>query len=383
LERKIKLLRISTVPHSLYLLLRGQIKYMSEHGFEVFMASSTDSSVPLLEKQEGARHYDIPLSRKLSVFSDLKALYHTIKLIKKIRPDIVHTHSPKAGIVGMLAARLCNVKLKIHTVAGLPLIEASGAKRKLLVEVEKLTYKFADWVLPNSQEQLAFIKKNIYNGNKLTIVGKGSSNGIDLDYFSKTPDHLAHRDELRNHYQIEQDDLVLTFVGRLANYKGVNELVAAFKNLSMRHANIKLLLVGPFEDLNPLSAETLKEIESNNAIITTGHLEDIRPCLNITDIFVFPSYREGFPQSLMQACAYELPCVATDINGCNEIIFDNVNGFLIKVKDVEDLEQKCEILINDEQLRQKFGSNSKAYLTENFEQKLMWGKIRDFYLKKL
>ncbi|MCO5935991.1 glycosyltransferase family 4 protein [Mucilaginibacter sp. RB4R14] len=383
MKDKVKLLRISTVPHSLHLLLRGQIKYMACHNFEVYMASATDNSVSTLEMNEGVPHFQIPLNRKLNVFKDIVALYYTIKLIRKLKPDIVHTHSPKAGIVGMLAAMLCNVKLKIHTVAGLPLVEETGLKRQLLICVEKLTYIFADWVLPNSQEQLQFIKANIDSSDKITIIGKGSSNGIDLDYFSKSENNLTENDNLRKLYNINSDDVVLTFVGRLANYKGCNELVACFKNLSLRHTNIKLFLVGPLEDLNPLMPETLNEIKSNNAIIATGHQNDIRPYLNMADIFVFPSYREGFPQSLMQACAFGLPCIATDINGCNEIVFDDVNGYLIPTKSEIKLIEKCEILINDKNKRLEFGAKGRKYLEDNFEQKQFWHRLKGFYLKKL
>ncbi len=356
---------------------------MGDHGFEVYMASANDNSVAALEKNEGAKHFSIPLNRKLNVFKDLVALYYTVKLIRRLKPHIVHTHSPKAGVVGMMAAWLCNVKLKVHTVAGLPLVEETGLKRKLLILVEKVTYLFSDWVLPNSQEQMEFIKLNIYSGKKIRMIGRGSSNGIDLDFFCKHEGYLIERNNLRKDYNIANEDVVLTFVGRLAHYKGINELVAAFKHLCTKHSNIKLLLVGPLEDLNPLKPETIDEIDSNNSIITTGHVEDVRPFLNISDVFVFPSYREGFPQSLMQACAYKLPCIATDINGCTEIIFDNVNGYIIPAKNVTELIKRCETLINDSDKRISLGENGRRYLEDNFEQKQFWDKLKNFYMEGL
>jgi hypothetical protein len=161
---KLKILRITTETYSLHILLKGQLNYMGQQGMEVFMASTPDVNVPDLEQQQNASFYPLPLTRELTPFKDLLALYACIRLIKKLKPQIVHTHSPKAGIVGMLAAFICGVPVKIHTVAGLPLMEVRGLKRKLLNFVESLTYWCSDWVLPNSKELRTFIIES-----KLTI----------------------------------------------------------------------------------------------------------------------------------------------------------------------------------------------------------------------
>lgn len=373
-NRKLKLLRVSTIPHSLHLLLRGQIRYMKEKGMEVYMASATGPEVEVLEKNEGASHYHVPLSRSLNPLHDLKALYHMVKLIRKIRPDIVHSHSPKAGTIGMLAAFICRVPLKIHTVAGLPLMESQGIKKKLLILVEKWTYRFADWVLPNSIGLQEYIIENnlLTDKRKVKVLGKGSSNGIDLSYFSRTPAVMEAAGLFREKHHVEKSDLLLCFVGRLAFYKGINELVAAFKILSERYVNLKLVLVGPTESLNPLEERTTALISTLPGIIATGHQDDIRPYLAAADIFVFPSYREGFPQSLMQACAFGLPCIATDINGCNEMVFNGVNGYLIPSKQVDAIVEACVKLITDKATRIKLGENSRAYIEEHFEQRQVW-----------
>lgn len=384
-NRKLKLLRVSTVPHSLHLLLRGQIRYMREKGMEVYMVSATGPEVDSMVKNEGASHYHVPLSRSLNPLQDLKALYHMVKLIRRIKPDIVHSHSPKAGIIGMLAAFICKVPLKIHTVAGLPLMETQGVKKKLLVFVERWTYRFADWVLPNSLGLERYIIENNLSVNKeqVRVLGKGSSNGIDLGYFTRTPDVAARAVAFRKNNRISENDIVLCFVGRLAFYKGINELVAAFKILSEKYKNLKLILVGPTEDLNPLEKETTVLINQLPGIITTGHQNDIRPYLAASDIFVFPSYREGFPQSLMQACAFGLPCIATDINGCNEMVFNNVNGLLIQPKNVSAIVDACEKIITDKAKRIKLGENSRAYIEEHFEQRQFWDNINSFYMNQL
>jgi glycosyltransferase involved in cell wall biosynthesis len=381
----VKILRITTETYSLRILLKGQLKFMSDQGMDVYMASTPDSHVSDLEYNENGKFSPLPLSRELTPLKDLVALFHTILLIRKIKPDIVHTHSPKAGIVGMLAAFLCRVPVKIHTVAGLPLMETTGFKRKLLNAVEYFTYWCADWVLPNSQELKNFILENKLSLNraKVQVMGNGSSNGIDLQYFSTSNQLKAEANYFRQEHQITEDKLVLTFMGRLAFYKGINELVKAFLELQQEYNDLTLVLVGAPEELNPLSKITEDEINKNPNIIAVGHQKDVRKFLVASDIFVFPSYREGFPQALMQACAMGLPSIATNINGCNELIDTGVNGLLIEPKNHEQIVKSCKILINDKSLRLSMGDKAKQYVAENFEQQNLWFNIYKFYLNKL
>lgn len=358
---------------------------MNENGFEVYACSSMASEVKEIEKNEGITHFSVPLTRTISPFKDLRALFLLIKLIKKLRPEIIHTHSPKAGIIGMMAAYICRTPLKMHTVAGLPLMETSGIKRKLLIWIEKLTYFFADWVLPNSIEQKNYILENFGKRfkKKIYVVGRGSSNGIDLDYFKLNQKILDDGKKLRSKYSIPSNAIVISFVGRLVPYKGVGELIEAFKSINKVYTNTYLLLIGPFEDMNSLEDKYITEINSNQYITNTGHIEDIRPYLALSDIFIFPSYREGFPQSLMQAAAMGLPCITTNINGCKEIVFNEVNGYLIPPKSVQCIIDKCRILIDNESLRYSMGQSGRGYLESWFDQKKLWNELATFYRKEL
>lgn len=378
-----KLLRITTISHSLDLLLKGQLKYVGEHGFEVLIACTNDQRISQIEEREKVQYFELALTRTLNPLKDIVSLMNAIKLIKKLKPDIVHTHSPKAGIVGMLASKLCGVPLKLHTVAGLPLTETTGFKRWLLIQVEKLTYLSADFVLPNSNEQRKFILEHIYSNPKVQVLGKGGSNGIDLEYFNPNLFNEELKSEFKDKLQLGENDIVFCFVGRLANYKGVNELVHAFAQLNERYQNTKLLLVGPLEELNPLDESTLQILNTNKSIKSVGHQNDIRPFLSISDIFVFPSYREGFPQSLMQASAMNVACIASDINGCNEIIEHKISGILIKPKSTEEILQACELLYKDKNLRSYLSKAGRKNMIENFEQKKFWNKIIEFYNDKL
>jgi glycosyltransferase involved in cell wall biosynthesis len=379
--KEVTLLRISTETYSLRILLRNQLAYMGSKGINVCMASSPDKHVKDLELQEKAKFFPLPLTRQLTPVSDLIALYHTIRLIRKIKPQIVHTHSPKAGIIGMLAASFCKVPLKIHTVAGLPLMEVKGPKRLLLNAVERVVYKCADWVLPNSNELKDFIVENNLadNNDKLTVIGKGSSNGVDMNYFTVTNEIRLEANLFKAEHRITEQHTVLAFVGRLAFYKGINELVGAFERLQIQKGNLKLLLIGALEDLNPLDESTLQKMKANPDIIAVGHQNDIRKFLAAANIFVFPSYREGFPQALMQASAMGLPSIATNINGCNEIIDHNQTGILIEPKSEEAIVEACLTLLENPEHRILMGQQARVKIAQNYEQKKLWNTIFDFY----
>ena len=382
---KKKVLRITTVPISLNVLLRGQLAFVKSQGFEVYTVSAKGPEIDEMSQREGVKHHCIPMTRSITPLRDLASLVLLVKYIQKIKPDIVHTHTPKAGLLGMLASAICKVPCRLHTVAGLPLMEAVGFKFHLLKFTEYLTYKFATGVYPNSANLKDYIAENIkVDVNKLHIIGYGSSNGINLDYFKKTEPISNAGNQLRLKYNIKNNQIVFTFIGRVVRDKGVNELVHAFKSLSRKDQNIYLLIVGDFESsLDPLEREVLEEIETNTQIITTGFQKDIRPYLAITDVFVFPTYREGFPNVLLQACAMGVPCIATDINGCNEIITSKEHGLLIQPKSVDALVNAMTQLWKDIDLKEKYGTLARSHVAEKYDQQYVWKEIIREYKKQL
>jgi glycosyltransferase involved in cell wall biosynthesis len=313
----------------------------------------------------------------------LKALWRLYRYFRKEKPDIVHTHTPKAGLIGMLAARMAKVPHRLHTVAGMPLMETSGLKRKILNFTEKLTYSCAQHLYPNSKGLHEYIIKNKFCcEQKLKIIVNGSSNGIDTSHFSPNLYSHEQREKLRNDIGIPNNAFIFCFVGRLVKDKGINELVAACSQLSTLNFQLstKLLLVGPFErELDPLSPETEQEIQNNPTIFSVGFQTDVRPYLAISDVFVFPSYREGFPNVVMQAGAMELPCIVTDINGCNEIIEDGVNGLIIPPKNKEHLQEKMQLMLENSELRNHLKQNARNMITSRYEQKIVWEALLEEY----
>ncbi len=379
------LFRLTTVPISLHKLLQGQPQFMQQNGFKVILASASGKEVAQVEKETGLRVHILPLTRKISPLTDLKALWKTYRLIKKYRPDIVHTHTPKAGIVGMLAAKLAGVPVRMHTVAGMPLLEAKGIQRSILNLVEKLTYWSATQVYPNSYGLQAIIIQNqLAKPDKLKVIAEGSSNGIDTAFFNPKHFSAGQKENLKKQLGIKPEDTVFVFVGRLVGDKGINELVNAFETLFKEYPNIKLLLVGNEEPaLDPLQEKTHKIIHSHPNIITTGWVDDVRPYLAIADIFVFPSYREGFPNVVMQAGAMGLPAIVTDINGCNEIITDRLNGLIIPPKEEEALYRAMKLLLEDKKLRMQLAQNARPNIEAKYKQEVVWQALLEEYKRLL
>ena len=379
-----KLVRITTVPLSLEKLLEDQPQYFAQF-YDVTLISSDQERLERLGKAQGVATHAIPLTRTISPFHDLRCLYQMVRFFKREKPDIVHTHTPKAGIIGMLAAYMARVPVKMHTVAGLPLMEAKGFKRRLLMAVEKITYRCADWVYPNAQGLLSFIEENqMCSFSKIKILGKGSSNGIDTAFFDPIQIPKVETNTLKANLEIAPQDFVFSFVGRLVGDKGVNELVEAFVLLSEQYPNIKLLLVGPEEKaLDPLNRETTQHISTHPSIISVGYHNDIRPYLAVSDCFVFPSYREGFPNVVLQAAAMEVPCIVSNINGCNEIIQDQKNGWWVPPKSVTPLVQTMEDALTNSVKRKAFKKQLRPQIIAHYGRQHFWELLKKEYQSQL
>lgn len=382
---KKKLIRITTVPQSLGGLLTGQLQFMSQY-FVVLGVSSAGENNELdkVTEQEGIPTHAIEMTRKITPLKDLQAVWLLYKLFKKEKPFIVHSHTPKAGTLSMLAAKLAAVPHRLHTIAGLPLTEATGFKRKLLNTVEKITYACASKIYPNSYGLQDIIIENRFTSkNKLKVIANGSSNGIDTSYFDPLLFNDANMNNiLKSKLNIPDGNFVFVFMGRLVTDKGINELVQAFHALASKNKGITLLLVGTYEhELGPLKPKTMEMITNNQNIITTGWVDDVRPYYAIANALVFPSYREGFPNVVLQAGAMQLPSIVTNINGCNEIINDCKTGMIIPVKDKKALQKAMEYMLNNKSEAYLMGIESRKYIQSHFERQIVWEALLEEYKK--
>ena len=315
-----KLFRISTIPLSLNILLKGQLRFLNRH-FEVTAISGSGPDLETVAEREGVRTLEVEMQRQISPLKDLLTLWKLYRCFSKEKPDMIHSITPKAGLLSMVAGKLAGIPIRMHTFTGLIFPTRTGNMQKILIKMDKLLCSCATHIYPEGQGVKNDLQKYRITNKPLKIIANGNVNGIDTAFFSRSQIPEKQLQELQQSLGILPDDFVFIFVGRLVGDKGINELVRAFKEINLPQT--KLLLVGPLEtDLDALLPETLKEIENNKSIISAGYQDDVRPYFAISDALVFPSYREGFPNVVLQAGAMQLPAIVSDINGCNEIIID-------------------------------------------------------------
>jgi len=378
-----KIMRITTVPVTLYVLLKEQLKFISKY-FDIIAVSSPGKMLDEVASESEVRTSAVPMTRKVTPWHDFISLIDLIRIMRKEKPLIVHTHTPKAGLLGMLAARFAGVPVRMHTVAGMPLLEKRGLLRYCLDITEKITYACATRVYPNSQKMLEIIATHKYcKLDKLQIIGKGSSNGIDTGYFDPSLFDEQSKSKTRSSLSINDSDFVFCFIGRIVADKGINELVNAFLKVNAIYPHTKLLLVGPFENyLDPLDEFVEETIYTDPNIILLDYQKDVRPYLSVSSAFVFPSYREGFPNVLMQAGAMNLPCITTDINGCSEIIKHQVNGLIIPVKNTQALQNAMLLLVSDPEIVKDLSAQSRELIKAQYEQSYVMGELLNEYRKQ-
>ena len=364
-----KIIRTATVAMSLNILLKGQLRYLNQF-FDVLAVSGYDADLETVKNREEVSVVSVTMKRSIAPFQDLISLYRLYKLFKKERPIIVHSITPKAGLLSMVAAKYANVPVRIHTFTGLVFPAKKGLFQKLLILMDKVLCWHATHIIPEG----AGVKQDLldYKITKkpLEVIANGNVNGIDTTFFNSNTISEQQQQNLRNELGIDSSDFVFVFIGRLVADKGINELVRAF--LSLAIPNCKLLLVGPYETEDPLQPETLKAIQQNDSILSVGFQHDVRPYLVISDCMVFPSYREGFPNVVMQAGAMGLPSIVTDINGSNEIIIEGFNGTIVPAKNVTALSNAMIRIKEDETWRNQLQSNARSSIISRYEQELVW-----------
>lgn len=371
---KKKVLRIATVPISLNLLLQGQLRMLNED-YEMVAVSSPGKDLEEVGAREGVRTVGIRMERRISPIQDLKSLFALIKLIRKEKPWMVHTMTPKAGLLGMLAARICGVPVRFHLFTGLVFPTSTGLKRRLLMATDKLTCACATFINPEGEGVKRDLERFGITHKELHIVGNGNINGIDMTYFDRTEEVMKKAESIR-----EKDCITFCFVGRIVGDKGMNELAEAFARLEKEFPSCRLLLVGDFEEkLDPVSSETKQMFLENSRVTFAGWQDDIRPYLAASDVFVFPSYREGFPNVVLQAGAMGLASIVTNINGCSEIIRDGVNGVIIPPRNESALLEAMRRMVTDEAARQKMAANARELIGSRYDRAFLWQELKKTY----
>lgn len=382
-KKKYKLFRIAAAPESLCILLKGQLAYLNKY-FDITGIASNDKSIENLAIEEGINIKGIEIARNISVGGDILSLIRLFSFFKKEKPLIIHSITPKAGLLSMIAGYFSGVPIRIHTFTGLIFPSRKGFMHWLLKNMDCLTCSFATHIIPEGEGvKYDLIRYNVTN-KSLKVIGNGNVNGIDSTYFSRTAIIEEMVVQTRNTWHIQPNNFVYIFIGRLVKDKGINELVTAFVHVNKHYPHTKLLLVGVYEQkLDPLDPNTIDTISNQSNIIRTGFQTDIRSFLAVSNVLVFPSYREGFPNVPMQAGSMGLPSIVTNINGCNEIIQDDVNGIIIPPKDTSALENAMIELLENNEKREQLAQNARPLIVARYEQQMLWQLIKQEYDEQL
>lgn len=372
----IKIIRTSTVPSSLNTFCRGLLRELKEDGYNVVVVSSPGKLLDEVSIREGVKAIPVPMERRISPIKDLKSLITLIRVFRKEKPKIVHSMTPKAGLLSMIAAWICRVPVRLHTFTGLVFPTATGFTQKILILTDRITCACSTHIVPEGEG----VKKDLINyritRKPLKVLGHGNVRGIDLDHYNpEIPEVQCEADKIR-----KPGFVTFVFVGRLVCDKGINELVEAFERLNNEYPNIRLILVGRQEpELDPLNTETLAKISKNKNIESVGEQSDVRPWLAASDIFVFPSFREGFPNVVIEAGAMDLPSIVTDINGSREIIIEGKNGTIIPPRNAADLYQAMKRMLDNPAETTKMGANARPLIVSRYEQSYVRKCLKEYY----
>ena len=379
-----RLLHVLTVPESL-LFLRGQARWMRAQGFDVSVVTSPGEGVEEFEAEEGVRVYRLPMQRAITPGKDLVALAKLTAHVRALKPDLVHSHTPKGGLLGMLAARASGVPSRVYHLRGLILETAQGARRALLESTERTTMALAQRVLCNSHTlRTQALDLGLCPPEKLVVLGAGSGNGVDAEgRFNPASLPPGTREAVRAELGVPQGALLFGFVGRLVGDKGVHELQAAWERLRTRLPDAHLLLVGRFEERDPVAPTARRALEADTQVHLAGFRADTPRLYAAMDVLALPTYREGFPNVPLEAAAMRLPVVSTRVPGCLDAVEDGVTGLLVPARDDVALERALLRYGEDAGLRLEHGAAGQARVRRLFQRERVWEGILATYQELL
>lgn len=376
-NRKPKIIRACTVSLSVG-FVSGMLDDLKRQ-YDVVLLSSPGKEMDDAVAEHGVKAIAVPMQRHISIRHDIVSLWRIVRAFLREKPTMVHSMTPKAGLLCMVAAWMCRVPVRIHTFTGLVFPTSHGLKKKLLMLTDAITCRCATHIIPEGEGVKYDLLSNGITRKPLQVLGYGNVMGIDVQRFSRRKEIEEVASEIR-------DNSVFTylFVGRIVGDKGINELVSAFVRLNRTHPNTRLLLVGFFEnELDPVSPEARRLIEECEQIEYAGEQkgDNLVAYYAASDCFVFPSYREGFPNTVIEAGAMDLPCIVTDINGSREIIEHGKNGIIIPVRDEQAIYQSMEQMLTDEQMRKGMTEKAREMIVSRYERGFVRQCLYDFYSK--
>ena len=363
--------------------LGEQLNWFSKKGNKEFVICSPSEELDAFSRQYSFEYKPIEILRKISIIKDIKAVKETVEYIREIKADVVTGHTPKGGLVAMIAAYICRVPIRIYFRHGLVYETSTGLKRELLINIDRLASKLATKIVCVSPSVAKrSLEDKLNPASKQVVLVNGTCNGLDTDRFSIDSVAKSKLSELQAQLSINDGDFVIGFAGRLVRDKGIIELVRAYKAIRADYQNVRLMLVGMLEIRDALPEDVVKTIQEDQSIISTGYVsyDTIEQNYALMDVFVLPSFREGFPTSVLEASAMEIPIITTRATGCCDSIIEGESGFFVAHDDKE-LEVAIMKLYDSVELRKQMGKAGRKMVVDKFKQELVWEEIGKLYLR--
>ncbi len=382
--QRVRLVHVCTVPMTL-MFFQGQVQFMKRHGFDISMVSAPGPELDAFGAQHEVHTWPVPMRRQIAPLEDVRTVRTLAAWLRSFRPPIVHGHTPKGGLVAMIASWLARVPVRIYHVRGIPFDTAEGWQRRLLRTTERVSCTLATHVLCNSaSNRETLIEEGICPPEKIQMLAHGSSNGVDAEQ-RFNPQHYSVADQtaLRARLDIPPEARVCGFIGRLVRDKGIVELVEAWQHLRGAFPDLHLLLVGPFEARNAVPPEVRAVLEQDARVHLTGMVEDAAPYYPLFDVLAFPSHREGFPNVLLEAAAMNVPIVAARASGSVDAVVDGVTGTLVPVGDAESLAGAVARYLNDAALRAAHTTAARERVLTSFQPASIWQALLEVYQQAL
>ena len=373
-----KIILSSTVPLSLDIFCRGLLRELSSE-YEVVAVSSPEPELDAVAVREGVRIAGVPMRRRISPLHDAAALWRLVRLFRRERPQMVHSITPKAGLLSMVAARIAGVPVRVHTFTGLVFPTSEGLRRRLLMLTDRITCRCATHVIAEGEGVRSDLLGHGITKKEVRVLGYGNVRGVDMSYYDSTPAIAAAAAEIRGALGVSPATFTFVFAGRVVRDKGIDELAEAFCRLCDEGMDVRLLLAGGEDSGNPISESAREALRSNGRILRAGWVSDVRPYYAAADALVFPSYREGFPNVVLEAGAMGLPSIVTDINGSREIVADGQNGVIVPPRDAEALYAAMKSMAEDRPKRDGMAGKARAMVASRYEQDFVRGNLKNFY----
>ena len=346
--------------------LKGYLASLRAHGFDVTLVASSEGGLERLAAAEGVSVEPVPMRREPSPGTDVVSLLRTVRLFRRLRPEIVVTATPKASLLGMLAAAMTRVPVRVYQVWGLRIETERGLRRLVLEALERLTLRLASHITANSTSLAAEVRRYAL-GRRVDMVGHGSSHGVDLERFNRSAEMPALPGGLPE--ALAKDRLIVGSVGRVHRDKGILTLLQAMHAVAAERP-ATLLVVGPDEDA--ATEARLAEDHGPLRVIRVGAVDDPRPWFLAMDIHVLPTLREGFPNVVLEAAALGVPTITTDATGARDSVIDGVTGRIVPAGDPESLAIAIASLASDPLERERFAIAGRAHVERHFEQQAVW-----------